>query len=318
MGFNGATAFQPWKLLTFGGSEARDVLLQWGHGFSAVEIRSRPPNRPDRAGFNGATAFQPWKLDMSQSSDLAVLGFNGATAFQPWKCDNANQFASGVDLLQWGHGFSAVEILRPVLLHRLHDHASMGPRLFSRGNVARKYLHWSEQSLLQWGHGFSAVEMVDHVLHDPAGLEASMGPRLFSRGNRPLQSQRRYGKCGFNGATAFQPWKLDEEDFTWQTLLLASMGPRLFSRGNGHNDTTSATAGNGFNGATAFQPWKCHEAAGDGCGEESLQWGHGFSAVEIHGQVGDNDHAQCASMGPRLFSRGNGWPRKSFRGMYLR
>ena len=36
--------------------------------------------------------------------------------------------------LQWGHGFSAVEIRSRTVKDALHAKASMGPRLFSRGN----------------------------------------------------------------------------------------------------------------------------------------------------------------------------------------
>ncbi len=85
--------------------------------------------------------------------------------------------------LQWGHGFSAVEIIMILTVVVL-------------------------PTMLQWGHGFSAVEMSFSV---PAAMlavaMASMGPRLFSRGN----SRTIHGGCRsssrFNGATAFQPWK---------------------------------------------------------------------------------------------------------------
>jgi len=87
------------------------VLLQWGHGFSAVES---PWNGGTltlpKASFNGATAFQPWKAvsrvegwedslpasmgprlfsrgkpSYSIKTSSSTSGFNGATAFQPWK-----------------------------------------------------------------------------------------------------------------------------------------------------------------------------------------------------------------------------------------
>ena len=88
-----------------------------------------------------------------------VFGFNGATTFQPWK-------------------YGLVGLIRRHFLD-----ASMGPRLFSRGNVAdtRDFSRGSSQ--LQWGHDFSAVEM-RRDLGSVHGLQAaSMGPRLFSRGN---------------------------------------------------------------------------------------------------------------------------------------
>ena len=61
--------------------------LQWGHGFSAVEIPCYP------------------YLLVSQ-----VASFNGATAFQPWKYDVEGVPMPRKTLLQWGHGFSAVEM----------------------------------------------------------------------------------------------------------------------------------------------------------------------------------------------------------------
>ena len=35
--FNGATAFQPWKVKTTTSHQTRSTKLQWGHGISAVE-----------------------------------------------------------------------------------------------------------------------------------------------------------------------------------------------------------------------------------------------------------------------------------------
>ena len=62
--FNGATAFQPWKAVVSAvGAPCWTVELQWGHGISAVE-RARPARlRPTQPSFNGATAFQPWKVE---------------------------------------------------------------------------------------------------------------------------------------------------------------------------------------------------------------------------------------------------------------
>ena len=61
--------------------------------------------------------------------------------------------------------------------------ASMGPRLFSRGNASNFFTSFWLQT------------------------NASMGPRLFSRGNSVTPSETTYTFIGFNGATTFQPWK---------------------------------------------------------------------------------------------------------------
>ena len=108
------------------------------------------------------------------------------------------------------------------------------------------------------------------------------------------------------------------------------MGPRLFSRGNvhdSHSDSkkalmlqwgrgfsaaetvcsvhTDATDGTGFNGAAAFQPRKPRASA------ERQSWGPPasmgprlFSRGNGH-TLGQWQPRRRASMGPRLFSRGN-------------
>ena len=66
--------------------------------------------------------------------------------------------------------------------HLLHFVASMGPRHFCRGNRSRRLLLIPLCQQLQWGHGISAVEI-----------------RLDFLASQP--------PAGFNGATAFLPWK---------------------------------------------------------------------------------------------------------------
>ena len=88
--FNGATAYQPWKLLDVGTVTAETLSnLQWSHGLSAVEtgpggLCGVPPTMP----FNGATAYQPWKRLSAGGLAREQLSFNGATAYQPWKQRN--------------------------------------------------------------------------------------------------------------------------------------------------------------------------------------------------------------------------------------
>ncbi len=159
--------------------------------------------------------------------------------------------------------------------------ASMGPRLFSRGNaigsedIGRRSagLQWGRgfsaaeiirctpsSSLprwLQWGRGFSAAEIAEIDAETVRKKGASMGPRLFSRGNRPSGTLHCAASTpSFNGAAAFQPRKSGRRASALCHAPIASMGPRLFSRGN------------------AAQADYAHVADG-------------------------------ASMGPRLFSRGN-------------
>ncbi len=155
-----------------------------------------------------------------------------------------------------------------------------------------------------------------------------MEPRLFSRGkpvhrhapassNQSLQwshgfsavesSTLRY-RTGvslrrFNGATAEKPWKVG---------ISRRLGCVLHR----------------FNGATAFQPWKGHggnpllrhhvslqwshgfsaverlAATGPSNLRAPLQWSHGFSAVERVASRSESTSFFSASMEPRLFSRG--------------
>ena len=159
--------------------------------------------------------------------------------------------------------------------------------------------------MLQWGHDFSAVEI---------------SSTWWSPGSRTI--------C-FNGATTFQPWKSSAATASSDCNNPASMGPRLFSRGNGlcgpvnehayrelqwgHDFSAVEMPPSGyisgiescFNGATTFQPWKWHLTPYSSYLRHALQWGHDFSAVEISRENRRELARVYASMGPRLFSRGN-------------
>ena len=190
--------------------------------------------------------------------------------------------ASHSRALQWGHGLSAVETgavpqagsdggsgfngatafqpwkhTSPNPAKSYHERASMGPRPFSRGNEA------------------------NGSVPSRGRPTASMGPRPFSRGNLPLLGDTLAIHLGFNGATAFQPWKLLFTRCRMTIANAASMGPRPFSRGNARDHPRCDSPRSCFNGATAFQPWK------------QPAWRAGTRA------------AGAASMGPRPFSRGN-------------
>ena len=84
--------------------------------------------------FNGATAFQPWKFESGRRRAAFPTGFNGATAFQPWKYLAGFTDRASDQVLQWGHGLSAVEMLHSTGSKAEDSLASMGPRPFSRGN----------------------------------------------------------------------------------------------------------------------------------------------------------------------------------------
>ncbi len=160
--------------------------LQWGHVFSDVEITSRgdtyPPDRP--AASMGPRLFRRGNYIQAIFSDLVISGFNGATSFQTWKWPGYHKAAPSHNMLQWGHVFSDVEITsRGDTYPPDRPAASMGPRLFRRGNYiqaifsdlvisgfngATSFQTWKwpgyhkaapSHNMLQWGHVFSDVEI---------------------------------------------------------------------------------------------------------------------------------------------------------------
>ena len=135
------------------------------------------------------------------------------------------------EMLQWGHVFSDVETASAVAAITASSSASMGPRLFRRGNSlsmniskrrhfrfngATSFQTWkldiegigrSGHRKLQWGHVFSDVETYSTLIIALASPLASMGPRLFRRGNYHSGRTVRQRLMSFNGATSFQTWK---------------------------------------------------------------------------------------------------------------
>ena len=88
--------------------------------------------------------------------------------------------------------------------------------------------------------------------------------------------------------------------------LIASMGPRLFSRGDKAATTTKAHSANPLQwgrGCSAAEigtlPLRAQQSH---C---RLQWGRGCSAAEITIRRARKCGRTLASMGPRLFSRGD-------------
>jgi len=89
----------------------------------------------------------------------------------------------GKQTLQWGHVFSDVGIETSALLYSHFLQASMGPRLFRRGNTDRPIPKEYWNLRLQWGHVFSDV-----------GILLAINPEIKTQ-------------LGFNGATSFQTWE---------------------------------------------------------------------------------------------------------------
>ncbi len=138
--------------------------------------------------------------------------------------------------------------------------ASIGPRIFLRGNRRLRFWLRLGDLPLQLGHGFFSVE-TSHQLRGIAYIVlASIGPRIFLRGNRPEVTAMRF-------------------------QFPASIGPRIFLRGNlplmrdrdagdsplqlGHGFFSVETGWTRiifsgfirrFNWATDFSPWKHRKA----------------------------------------------------------
>ena len=181
--FNGATSFQTWKseakmwlfegfcLLQWGhvfsdvemseiwtGRRATPPSLQWGHVFSDVEIAAPPPIWPQSRRFNGATSFQTWKCPGRARRRPPEDVLQWGHVFSDVEIKPAARRLLVFLRLQWGHVFSDVEIRGPAGAFPCRGPASMGPRLFRRGNFM--HLGFSPpQSGLQWGHVFSDVEI---------------------------------------------------------------------------------------------------------------------------------------------------------------
>ena len=180
--------------------------------------------------FNGATSFQTWKYRKRRTTCGGTKRFNGATSFQTWKFQCVFQLAPLPKQLQWGHVFSDVEIAW--IFDRVHYNyrASMGPRLFRRGNGGRKWRDCDDCGASMGPRLFRRGNFLAHAGRAAAVL-ASMGPRLFRRGNFFIRNffdnvhKLQWGHVfsdvemtdgamltsgvayGFNGATSFQTWK---------------------------------------------------------------------------------------------------------------
>ena len=183
-------------------------------------------------------------------------------------------------MLQWGHAFSDVETRSQNRFPVEREELQWG-HAFSDVETDRRPRRRTGRLQLQWGHAFSDVETQEYEGISLSVLTASMGPRLFRRGNADHA-------CVIGGGIAG-----------------ASMGPRLFRRGNSIWMTILTFLQSSFNGATPFQTWKQHTPRPRPQTAARLQWGHAFSDVETCGDRHGDCRASRASMGPRLFRRGN-------------
>ena len=362
-GFNGATAFQRWKRgpVPPEAKAPRDASMG-PPPFSDGNLCGPCRRQRGRRGFNGATAFQRWKRSAASLRSMAAVSFNGATAFQRWKRVRHHSTPAFHGRLQWGHRLSAMETCafrqdQRVLVklqwgHRLSAmETRVRPRLYLHRrsfNGATAFQRWKLMDCAGGGEGRVVASMGPPPFsdgnHHPRNrvlplFDASMGPPPFSDGNGSSSICIIEKIPGFNGATAFQRWKL-EPVVGGPAGIDASMGPPPFSDGNcrGHgashnhlqasmgpppfSDGNSPPAHqhwrgrNRFNGATAFQRWKPWLRVRFIRTDSKLQWGHRLSAMETLEREIQGDGQEVASMGPPPFSDGN-WLWRSWSGMLV-
>ena len=159
--------------------------------------------------------------------------------------------------------------------------ASMGPRLFRRGNIDLRPLLEADKPELQWGHVFSDVEI------------------------EPCSSCTRTRPC-FNGATSFQTWKSVGGGVSFTRSKWKLQWGHVFSDVEMIQRSRQRRRQNqGFNGATSFQTWKCRNKCRRGLGFRVASMGPRLFRRGNSDDDGVPLPIFFASMGPRLFRRGN-------------
>jgi len=108
--------------------------------------------------FNGATPFQAWKRILVCIRTGRYAPLQWGHAFSGVETRQFGSVEHGAVLLQWGHAFSGVETRQKTVRILEHFDASMGPRLFRRGNRPHQISLSARSGRLQWGHAFSGVE----------------------------------------------------------------------------------------------------------------------------------------------------------------
>ena len=199
--------------------------------FIRGNVSCAQPPAGESACFNGAADVHPRKPGRRVVCQRCPSGFNGAADVHPRKRKEGK-----------GEGE--------------RERASMGPRMFIRGNEPR-------------------------APKDCRVRPASMGPRMFIRGNSNHRARIRARLRRFNGAADVHPRKLGAQQVRLHVeVAVASMGPRMFIRGNMRTkpDTASARSrlqwGRGCSSAETRAAWD------EGWCSQRLQWGRGCSSAE--------------------------------------
>ncbi len=199
--------------------------------------------------------FSRGKVMPQRAKARIDMSFNGATAFQPWK---AEMQTGGV--VCFATGFNGATAFQP-----WKDVSPVAGRPRQTCfNGATAFQPWK-------GIALCALWQRDSC--------ASMEPRLFSRGKFPRQCHRWHEHAASMEPRLFSRGKA-QTFVGGEFRRCASMEPRLFSRGKPSFRGSVTMMFISFNGATAFQPWKERKHLFSCDTVCSLQWSHGFSAVE--------------------------------------
>ena len=234
-----------------------------------------------RYSFNGASGFYPRKCPCGHSPMRVLDGFNGASGFYPRKCNVTRDIELRHLQLQWGLGFLPEEMGRARSKRFGTRSASMGPRVFTRGNGVYQWPRGGRVDALQWGLGFLPEEITTGSTLKAIVWGASMGPRVFTRGNGGLG----WVRCCLPSGASMGPRVFTRGNqlprISSSDLASASMGPRVFTRGNFIVHTIVQLSTPCFNGASGFYPRKFAWTQRLEIQRLRLQWGLGFLPEEI-------------------------------------
>ena len=160
-----------------------------------------------------------------------------------------------VGRLQWGHVFSDVEIFRVTITAYVPGWASMGPRLFRRGNQPATRPDRPCKRCFNGATSFQTWKSL--FLHFGIGskgicFNGATSFQTWKLEDRPTPSEPR---PRFNGATSFQTWKFHLKRCR-RIAILGFNGATSFQTWKSGRLSRPDGRDGGFNGATSFQTWK--------------------------------------------------------------
>ena len=329
--FNGAATLQSRKCRFRSSGRTTYSTLQWGRDSSVAEMTKQPTFWATKVqGFDGAATLQSRKSASSTKSRRWLVGFNGAATLQSRKSEMTSGYAGAVLRFNGAATLQSRKFLW-LWIKRLKSASFNGAAtLQSRKFPNRPCQRLSGASKLQWGRDSSVAEirLGRPPCHAPSVLQwgrdssvAEISRMLFGR--QPMRWR-------FNGAATLQSRKLCFGSIPKLAAALLQWGrdssvaemrldsgvddpkPERLQWGRDSSvaeirQTLRQFQGRieRFNGAATLQSRKCFHAKSTPSRNGRLQWGRDSSVAEI-GTAGRVERGQgMASMGPRLFSRGN-------------